>query len=231
LPNLISPMHSTAISGGPATHHITPQHTTRIHTPHTHTPYAYAAYHAITQKHDGLTRPIRPIRPLEHVMPCNMARIREPGPDHGTRFTHPGDHAYLPWPDLPDPALHSTAHASTFRDLQREHVRHSANTNIRQSTAQRGAPAPGAGCSGPEGGSPRERLSRAGRERGREDRASWSILAGCSGTRRASVGSLRLLGRGAEPEEGKVRWVGGHIVGAVRLRCAGGADRVMCLCA
>jgi hypothetical protein len=128
LPNLISPMHSTEISGGAATHHTTPHHT-HTHTPHTthHTPHTLSLRICRTPCHHTNTRrahpPDPPARPLEHAMRCNMVRIREPGPEHGTRFTHPDDHAYLACPILHSTARHThrrfaTCSASTSGTVQ-----------------------------------------------------------------------------------------------------------------
>jgi hypothetical protein len=103
LPNLISPMHSTEISGGAATHHTTP-HPTHIHT--THTPYAYAAHHAIAQTHDGLIRPIRP--PTRSSTQCDATwyasvnQDRSTVPDSRTQMTT------LIWPARSCTAQHGT---------------------------------------------------------------------------------------------------------------------------
>jgi hypothetical protein len=115
--------------------------------------------------------PARSARPPRSSTQCDATshasanQDRAPVPVSRTQLT---DHVYLPWPALPYPApiLHSTAQPThrRFATCSAKHVTHSANTNTWQSTAHQGASAPKAACSGPEGGSPRERLSRAERE-------------------------------------------------------------------
>jgi hypothetical protein len=116
----------------------TPHHITRIHTDPTHiccTP----CRHANTRRAPRLDPLDPPARPLARSSTqCDATCHASANQD---RTTVPvlriqTEYTYLPcpaltWPALPDPAQHSTAPASTFRDLQRKHVRHSANTNTR----------------------------------------------------------------------------------------------------
>jgi hypothetical protein len=200
MPNLISLMHSTQISGGSATHHTTAQHTTYHAYPHTHPTHMPQTMPSRKHTTGSPARSARP--PARSSTQCDATWHASANQD---RTTVPDSRTQMTtriWAAGSCTAQHGTRidvsrPAAQARQAQCKH------THTRQSTAQRGVPAAGAGCSGPEGGA-RGSGSAEPRE-GEEEKTGrhglfWRAAAVRAGPR---LGFCGCVGVAPSPRKGK----------------------------